>query len=193
MKVKNNLEKGNPIYIIFLGIILSSIFPLSVHCIGRMKWSFAIGINTKVVVDEVLLCFVGLVIIFLCNYQKKILTLNKNILDSLLTAGAYVCFVSFLFCLQSYNKVLCRKNGIDYKMLLYSFIFCFLVGFAEELFYRGFLLNFFLERLHHNRRELNIAILINGFIFGLSHFTNIIICSNRDFIRGIQIDMPLFV
>jgi len=94
-----------------------------------------------------------------------------------LIAGGYFIFVS-VYSLMVYTWDLISTGGIDYVAPAYEIFFfivtMFLVGFTEEVFFRGIVANIFLDRLPRNKYGVWSAVIGSGMVFGLLHLGNAI-------------------
>lgn len=94
-----------------------------------------------------------------------------------LIAGGYFIFIS-LYSLIIYAWELIAGSGIDYVAPAYEIFFfivtMFLVGFTEEVFFRGIVANLFLDKLPRNKYGVWSAVIGSGMVFGLLHLGNAI-------------------
>ena len=94
-----------------------------------------------------------------------------------LIAGGYFIFIS-LYSLILYAWELIAGEGINYVAPVSEIFFfvatMFLVGFTEEVFFRGIVANLFLDALPRNKYGVWCAVIGSGMVFGLLHLGNAI-------------------
>ncbi len=125
----------------------------------------------------VALAGIGLVALFGYNHiwgEKK-----KGLLSGFLTGGyfIYVQLTALLACLlellDRYTQTGTLTMQPAWKIAVY--IVCFLlVGFAEEVFFRGLIANFLFDKHAKNPAGVWTATIWSGLLFGLMHMINIL-------------------
>ncbi|MDD6189368.1 MAG: type II CAAX endopeptidase family protein [Clostridiales bacterium] len=92
-----------------------------------------------------------------------------------LIAGGYFIFVSvYSLMLSSWQLIL--SDGFSHTAsigdLLIFTATIFIVGFTEEVFFRGIVANLFLDKLPRNKYGVWCAVIGSGLVFGLIHLGN---------------------
>lgn len=125
----------------------------------------------------VALAGIGLVALFGYNH---IWTEKKKGLFAGLGIGGYLIFVQVVAFFQCATELVQRYNDTGtltmqpgWKIAVY--IICFLlVGFAEEVFFRGLIANFLFDKHAKNPAGVWTATIWSGLLFGLLHITNVL-------------------
>ncbi|WP_034057377.1 CPBP family intramembrane glutamic endopeptidase [Lacinutrix jangbogonensis] len=78
-------------------------------------------------------------------------------------------------------------SSIESSELLLIIVMVLLVGFTEELFFRGILLPFFIFKLKTKKHFLLSSILLSSLVFGIIHLLNLI--NNSSTIVGVTIQV----
>jgi membrane protease YdiL (CAAX protease family) len=162
----------------FTRIILGSV---SIFLVGMLiKWIFEpllLSIGLEVNIAKTIRYILTLVAILSTYYwfftyyeRRKVTELSKGyfLKDSLL--GVTLAFLSIsTVMLTLYLGGYCRIVVINDNVLLLLFplVFIALMGTLEELIFRGVL-----YRIIESRLGTNLALIISGLFFGLSHITN---------------------
>ncbi len=125
----------------------------------------------------VALAGIGLVAMFGYNHiwsEKK-----KGLFAGFLTGGyfIYVQIMALLACVlelwERYSETGTLTLQPGWKIAVY--IVCFLlVGFAEEVFFRGLIANFFFDKHAKNPAGVWTATIWSGLLFGLMHMINLL-------------------
>ena len=65
-------------------------------------------------------------------------------------------------------------TNVNVNNLISLVIYVVLIGFFEEIFFRGIIENELLEKYSGNKKEILISIIISGVVFGVVHLTNLL-------------------
>ena len=65
-------------------------------------------------------------------------------------------------------------TNVNVNNLISLVIYVVLIGFFEEIFFRGIIENELLEKYSSNKKEILISIIISGVVFGAVHLTNLL-------------------
>ena len=65
-------------------------------------------------------------------------------------------------------------TNVNVNNLISLVIYVVLIGFFEEIFFRGIIENELLEKYSNNKKEILISIIISGVVFGAVHLTNLL-------------------
>lgn len=93
---------------------------------------------------------------------------------SFYVGGFMVGYCMLVLVAQIYLQMMNTEREWQPVLNILMFVFTmFLIGWGEELIFRGILLNLFLERFSNTRKGVLGAVLLNGVLFGATHLTNI--------------------
>lgn len=114
--------------------------------------------------------------LFLClfGYVRVLGEKGKGFIHGLYIGG----FLTGYCCLELAAQLYVQMMTPDAKVvsaleILFFIATMFLIGWTEELIFRGVILNLFLERFSKTKRGILWAVILNGVLFGAVHLTNI--------------------
>jgi membrane protease YdiL (CAAX protease family) len=162
----------------FIRIILGSV---SIFLVGMLiKWIFEpllLSIGLEVNIAKTIRYILTLAAILSTYYwlftyyeRRKVTELAKRyfLKDSLLGSVLGILAISTVMLtlyLGGYYQIVLINNNV--LLLLFPLVFIALMGTLEELIFRGVL-----YRIIESRLGTNLALIISGLFFGLSHITN---------------------
>ena len=112
--------------------------------------------------------------LYLFGFQSVFKERGVGFLRGFYIAGFLVVTCVMITIAQMYLQFMTKDGKIEPFMNIVMFILTmFFVGFAEEGVFRGVILNLFLNRFSKTRGGIMTAILLNGFLFGAMHLSNI--------------------
>ena len=140
----------------------------------------------------VALAGIGLVALFGYNHiwgEKK-----KGLFSGFLTGGyfIYVQITALLACvLELWDRY--NQNGtltMQPAWYIIIYIICFLlVGFTEELFFRGLIANFLFDKHAKNPAGVWTATIWSGLLFGLMHLVNLLSMEDVNTVVGVLVQV----
>ena len=159
------------IYTIFMAIIFFVITELVIW--GKASSIILDSVLNEpqgyLVISEAVLTSLILIVLFLFG-NSYVFTQKKERLTKGLLYGSFFLTGSILFSIVG----IFEGSFTNLLAVLNLLIGCFLIGLAEELLCRGWLLNEFLERFGETKKGIWYSIIISGLIFGLMHLGNIL-------------------
>lgn len=119
----------------------------------------------------------GLVAFFfllLFGYLRVLRERGKGFVKGLYIGG----FLTGYCCLELAAQLYVQMMRTDVKVapvseIIFFVITMFLIGWTEELVFRGVILNLFLDRFSKTKRGILSAVILSGVLFGTAHLTNI--------------------
>ena len=112
--------------------------------------------------------------LYLFGFQSVFKERGVGFLRGFYIAGFLVVTCVMITIAQMYLQFMTKDGKLEPFMNIVMFILTmFFVGFAEEGVFRGVILNLFLNRFSKTRGGIMTAILLNGFLFGAMHLSNI--------------------
>ena len=93
-----------------------------------------------------------------------------------LLAGGYFIFISLYSMMLYLWQLIIDGSAVSlapfWEILIFTVAVC-LIGFTEEVFFRGIVANLFLDKLPRNKYGVWCAVIGSGLVFGLMHLGNI--------------------
>ena len=155
---------------------------ITVGFIGALKLGgFLVGDSLRLPAygDSMLGEFVGgvfaLLVLLLFGYAGILKEKSIGTLKSIYTGGFFVGYCILELVAQMYLQAM-EGNASKVQPLISIIFFTatmFLIGWTEEIVFRGVILNMFLDSFSKTKRGILGAILLNGFIFGALHMSNV--------------------
>ena len=164
-------KKKHMLLYFILMVILFIIFDI----VSQVAYSSAYSIITtskygKGIILESLWILTILVVILLAG-NSYIFTKSRKRLSIWKSFGlALPPVIIALFAFRSSFTNALYYNFIDVCGL---FIYCILIGIAEELLCRGWLLTEFIERYGYDYKHVRLSVLLSAIVFGCMHITNV--------------------
>ena len=176
--MRTKIEKMPIPVVILLGVVLTGVFIATLAGTGRIVDCIP-GIATQSEYLLQTLAEIGELVIFLIILKvlghMEILKENKaGWLKSLYVAGFFVVYCIFNIIAQIYVIVMSKFDSPQAPIDIFHFVCAMaMIGFVEELVFRGVILNLFLDRFEKSEKGLVASILLSGLLFGSMHFANI--------------------
>lgn len=114
--------------------------------------------------------------LFLClfGYARVLGEKGKGFIHGLYIGGFLTGYCCLELAAQLYVQMMTPDAEVVSALEILFFIATmFLIGWTEELIFRGVILNLFLERFSKTKRGILWAVILNGVLFGAVHLTNI--------------------
>ena len=117
---------------------------------------------------------VAFLLLCLFGYLGVLGEKGKGFIHGLYIGG----FLTGYCCLELAAQLYVQMMTPDAKVvsaleILFFAATMFLIGWTEELIFRGVILNLFLERFSKTKRGILWAVILSGVLFGAVHLTNI--------------------
>lgn len=156
---------------------------ITVGFIGALKLGgFLVGdaLTLPAYGDSMLGEFVGgvfaLLMLILFGYAGILKEKNIGTLKTFYTGGFFIGYCILEIVAQMYVQAM--KGNTAHVQPVISIIFfaatMFLIGWTEEIVFRGVILNMFLDSFSKTKRGILGAILLNGVLFGALHMSNVL-------------------
>ena len=156
---------------------------ITVGFIGALKFGgFLVGDSLRLPAygDSMLGEFVGgvfaLIILVVFGYAGILKEKGIGTLKSLYTGGFFIAYCILELVAQMYLQAM-NKNTSHVQPVISIIFFAvtmFLIGWTEEIVFRGVILNMFLDAFSKTKRGILGAILLNGVFFGVLHMSNVL-------------------
>ena len=172
------MAKRHPI---FFSIIVTLIFQLTMNAVVVVLYYFAprfLMQNGEFLLQGVVEAFtalVGIGTVYLFKCQKIWGERGFGFANGL-GASAYFIVVSLIALGQSVFEVVVGYQGnVDRPWKIAVFVITvFLIGFTEEIFFRGVVANLFFDKYGKTPAGVWVATIASGLVFGLMHIGNIL-------------------
>lgn len=177
-KIRMKMNELPIIVVILIGILVGAGFlvvldgfGLLISAIPGIKSWPEYGVQ---LLGESVAALYALGMLYLFGFQTVFKERGEGFLRGFYIAGFLVVTCVMLTIAQIYMQFMSKDGTLEPLMNIVMFILTmFLVGFAEEGIFRGVLLNMFLNRFSKTRGGIMAAIILNGFLFGAMHLSNI--------------------
>ncbi len=160
---------GVIITVAFLGILTlvgragAALFPSPFGCSYTMQ-----------MIGELAACMFSVILLAVFGYLDIIKEKGIGFGKSFYTGGFFIGYFVYALVAQLIVNILNSDSAVEsFPAILTFVITMFLVGAAEELLFRGLILNLLLDRFSNTRRGILLAVLFDGLIFGCAHFGNL--------------------
>lgn len=128
---------------------------------------------TNVVLQEGVCSVVSVLLLCLVGYKAVLKEMGEGFAESIYIGGFFFCLLAF--SLMEYLYISVWNPLLDIcpvgEMVIF-FAGVLLTGIAEEIIFRGVILNLLLDRFGSTSRGIWAAVLIESMMFGLVHLTN---------------------
>ena len=157
------------------------IFELFINTLGSVLASFiysSINYGKYIIyaVSEFVVCLLALIFIFIKRKWYIFKKSNISFKDSLKLCMPIVVISLILLLINLTNLYGSNFNINNFLSLI---VYVILIGFFEEVFFRGIIENELLENYSSTKKEVITSIVISGIIFGAVHLTNLL--AGQDF------------
>lgn len=156
---------------IFIKILIS--FILVVTAISMVSTSAITGFSYykygEQCITEMIMALLAIILVLATNkgyiFTDKKESLKKTIILDIPIIIITICML--IASITSLNKV------PDPSVVINIFILCILIGIFEEVLFRGWVQNKFIEKFGNTRKEVILSIFLSAIIFGVFHSTNL--------------------
>lgn len=153
-----NYIRQNPIIIMIISLFLSEI--VICYHIGESKWGI---IPNRLIMGIIMIVTMHIVV------GKEIYIWSKKSGRYALLRSSYQLILCSLGLVLIFINSFRGLNVNSLAIIISNFSLSLLIGFFEEGLYRGIILNGLIKVMTKDKRGLNWAVAINGFIFGFIH------------------------
>lgn len=116
----------------------------------------------------------ALVVLLLFGYGKTLKEKGAGFVRAFYIGGFMVGYCFYVLAAQCYLQAMTPDKHLEPLVNILMFIATmFLIGWTEELIFRGTILNLFLERFSKTKKGILGAIILSGVVFGGIHMFNI--------------------
>lgn len=122
-------------------------------------------------ISEMVMAFLVIVFVLITNkgyiFTEKKESFKKTFIQDIPMVIITICML--IASIVSLNKV------PNVNVVINLFIFCIFIGIFEEVLFRGWLQNQFIEKFGNTRKKVLLSIFLSAIIFGSFHSTNVIV------------------
>ncbi len=116
----------------------------------------------------------ALVLLLLFGYGKILKEKGAGFVKAFYIGGFMIGYCFYVLIAQCYVQAMTTDKQLEpFVNILMFVVTMFLIGWAEELVFRGIILNLFLDRFSKTKKGILGAIILSGAIFGGIHLFNI--------------------
>lgn len=170
-------EKKNNIWVLIAKVaLIFVIFEAFTKILGGVIASklYSSLLNGKYIIYAVSEFVVFVFAIFLLIIRKKwyIFKEKKINFGESIKLCLPILVLSVIIALANATELI--GTNVNVNNLISLVIYVVLIGFFEEIFFRGIIENELLEKYSGNKKEILISIIISGVVFGVVHLTNLL-------------------
>lgn len=175
--MKDKIMRAPKIVTIITGIVVVAIF-LGVTDVMGILLSYAnlpalpgYGLS---MIAELAAGIVAFLFLLLFGYQGKLKEKGKGFVLGLYIGGFLTGYCCLTLMAQCYVQALDADAKLVSALEIVFFVLTmFLIGWTEELIFRGVVMNLFLERFSKTKRGILASVILSSVLFGAVHLTNI--------------------
>ncbi len=155
---------------IFLGMIIY-------HLIFNNIYSYSMNSLKYDNMESLLLAQVilALLCILVISFSKNILKIPFSFIPNNIIVVDKIFFglLIVVYCIDIYSSFFHKLWEINYlDKILLSLILNISIGFSEELYFRGFVINLLSEKVFANTKSYKKIVIISAILFGVFHLNN---------------------
>lgn len=123
---------------------------------------------------ESIAAVIAVVFAAICGYLGVLKEKGIGFWKSFYVGGFFVGYVGYVVVAQCIVSILNIESKIEPFGAILTFVFTMLlVGFTEELIFRGVIFNLLFDRFSNTKGGIVFAVIFNGLIFGGVHLSNL--------------------
>lgn len=174
-QMKNKILQMPKIAVFFTAIVIAAAFLGIMNLTGVLLFG---TLELKGYGNSMVSEFAGgvLALLFLLafGYQGVLTERGKGWIHGLYIGGFLTGYCGIQLVAQLYVQMMSQDTSVVSPVEIFFFAATmFLIGWTEELIFRGVILNLFLERFQKTQGGILSAILLSGVLFGAVHLTNV--------------------
>lgn len=121
-------------------------------------------------IAEMIMALLVIILLLITN-KGYIFTEKKESFKKTIVLDIPIIIITLLMLIVS---VISLKKVPDFSIVINMFLLCIFIGIFEEILFRGYIQNQFIEKYGYTRKKVIISILLSAFIFGTFHSINIL-------------------
>ena len=174
--MKEKILKAPKIVTVIVAVIVIAVFfgasDLAVLLMTKAGMPELSGYGSTMVA-EFISGLIAFLLLLLFGYRSILREKGKGFLAGLYIGGFLTGYCCLELVAQLYVQILDGNTQIVSAVnILYFVITMFLIGWTEELVFRGLVLNLFLDRFSKTKKGILSAVVLSGVMFGAVHLTN---------------------
>ena len=161
--------------VVLLGILVAGLFLGIMDLLAALLSNVAVlpGYGNSMVSEFAAGC-VAFFVLLLFGYAGILKEKGKGFIKGLYIGGFMTGYCLLEVVAQIYVQVMQPDRQVVSIIEIFYFVATmFLIGWTEELIFRGVILNLFLDRFSKTKGGILSAVILSGCIFGAVHLTNV--------------------
>lgn len=170
------ISKWNAAVVVIISLVITALFLLVMDgtgiLISRCKTLTFPGYSYSMITEMAATIFIILVLLIL-GYTNVLHERGEGFLRGFYIGGFMTGYCIYEVYAQFFLQ---RMSGAVPEPVPHILIFAvtmFLIGFNEEMVFRGIVLNLFLDKFGNSKKGILTSVILSGVIFGGVHLTNI--------------------
>ena len=176
--MKKVIMKMPKVCAVLIGLAATAAFLGVLNLVGRVGEAYLpslteYGYATQLI-GELFACAFSVIILAVFGYLGVLKEKGVGFGKSAYVGGFFIGYFGYVLVAQlMVNLINVNSKLQSFPMILIFVITMLLVGAAEEILFRGAILNLLLDRFPNTKGGILLAVLLDGLIFGCAHFGNL--------------------
>lgn len=176
--MKDKIMKLPKLVVVAIALVVAVLFLVVVNVVGGLfagPFSNIGGYSYTIqMIAEAVAAVVAIIFAAVCGYLGVLKEKGIGLGKSFYVGGFFVGYVVYVIVAQCIVSLLNIDSKVEPFGAIVTFVVTmFLVGFTEELIFRGIIFNLLFDRFSNTRGGILLAVALDGLIFGSVHFSNL--------------------
>lgn len=173
--MREKRKNWNPVLVFILGVAIAAGFLLVMDGATFLaSWFMILPGYGMTVVSELTASVYILIVLLALGYIGVFAKMGEGLLTGFYIGGFMTAYCIYEIIGQFYLQSMSGDGQVQPAVQIFLFaIAMFLIGFNEELVFRGIILNLFLDKFGNSKKGIVTATVLSSVIFGAVHLTNI--------------------
>ncbi len=173
--MREKRKNWNPVLVFILGVAIAAGFLLVMDGATFLaSWFMILPGYGMTVVSELTASVYILIVLLALGYIGVFAKMGEGLLTGFYIGGFMTAYCIYEIIGQFYIQSMSGDGQVQPAVQIFLFaVATFLIGFNEELVFRGIILNLFLDKFGNSKKGIVTATVLSSVIFGAVHLTNI--------------------
>lgn len=173
--MREKRKNWNPVLVFILGVAIAAGFLLVMDGATFLaSWFMMLPGYGMTVVSELTASVYILIVMLVFGYIGILGKTGEGFVKGFYIGGFMTAYCIYEITGQFFIQRMAQNGQVQASGYIFYFVAAmFLIGFNEELVFRGIILNLFLDRFGNSKKGILTATVLSSAIFGAVHLTNI--------------------